>query len=124
LDAVARGQGSDGGNGHHLLVAKDAQKFARQMGFKIEEGLIGDRRASAGSNGSGEPTPSTAGLYLNQDFGAAGSTARGEANLFALSSFFIVKAMGRGMHANVFCVRWLLAFCLPCGRHHAGNQEP
>ena len=27
-----------------------------------------------------------------------GSTGRGEANFFALSSFFIVEAMGRGMH--------------------------
>jgi N4-(beta-N-acetylglucosaminyl)-L-asparaginase len=28
---------------HLLLVGKDAQDFARKMGFKVEEGLIGDR---------------------------------------------------------------------------------
>jgi N4-(beta-N-acetylglucosaminyl)-L-asparaginase len=151
---------------HHLLVGKDAQTFARRMGFKIEEGLIGDqarerwlewkrrtdpghyldpkKRAELGHkvgldmvreglidadsywgtincdgiNSKGEICGTTttsglawkipgragdspiigAGLYVNQDFGAAGSTGRGEANLYALSSFFIVEAMGRGMH--------------------------
>jgi N4-(beta-N-acetylglucosaminyl)-L-asparaginase len=39
-----------------------------------------------------------AGLYVTPDVGAAGSTGRGEANLYALSSFFIVDAMSRGMH--------------------------
>jgi len=38
-----------------------------------------------------------AGLYVAQGTGAAGSTGRGEANLYGLSSFFIVEAMGRGM---------------------------
>ena len=151
---------------HHLLVGKDAQAFARNMGFKIEEGLIGDRarqlwlewkrrtdpehyldpkkRAEAGYstgldmvreglidaesywgtincdgiNAKGEICGTTttsglawkipgragdspiigAGLYVSQDAGAAGSTGRGEANLYNLSSFFIVEAMGRGMH--------------------------
>jgi N4-(beta-N-acetylglucosaminyl)-L-asparaginase len=151
---------------HHLLVGKDAQTFARNMGFTIEPGLIGDqarqrwlewkRRTDPGHyldpktrgelgqkvgldmvreglidaesywgtincdgiNAKGEICGTTttsglawkipgragdspilgAGLYVNQDFGAAGSTGRGEANLYALSSFFIVEAMGRGMH--------------------------
>ena len=37
-----------------------------------------------------------AGLYVDGDVGAAGSTGRGEANLYNLSSFFIVDEMRRG----------------------------
>ena len=39
-----------------------------------------------------------AGLYVDNDVGAAGSTGRGEANLFNVSSFLIVECMRRGMH--------------------------
>lgn len=39
-----------------------------------------------------------AGLYVDNDVGAAGSTGRGEANLFNLSSYLIVENMRRGMH--------------------------
>ncbi len=39
-----------------------------------------------------------AGLYVDGDIGAAGSTGRGEANLFNLCSFFIVEEMRRGRH--------------------------
>jgi N4-(beta-N-acetylglucosaminyl)-L-asparaginase len=39
-----------------------------------------------------------AGLYVDGEIGAAGSTGRGEANLFNLSSFLIVENMRRGMH--------------------------
>jgi N4-(beta-N-acetylglucosaminyl)-L-asparaginase len=39
-----------------------------------------------------------AGLYVRNGVGAAGSTGRGEANLYHLSAFFIVEAMQRGMH--------------------------
>jgi len=38
-----------------------------------------------------------AGLYVDNDVGAAGSTGRGEANLFNLSSYLIVENMRRGM---------------------------
>jgi len=38
-----------------------------------------------------------AGLYVDNDIGAAGSTGRGEANLYNLSSFLIVEMMRRGM---------------------------
>jgi N4-(beta-N-acetylglucosaminyl)-L-asparaginase len=37
-----------------------------------------------------------AGLYVDGDIGAAGSTGRGEANLYNLSSFLIVESMRRG----------------------------
>jgi len=37
-----------------------------------------------------------AGLYVDGEVGAAGSTGRGEANLFALGSFFIVESMRSG----------------------------
>ena len=39
-----------------------------------------------------------AGLYVDGAAGAAGSTGRGEANLFGLSSFLIVELMRKGMH--------------------------
>lgn len=39
-----------------------------------------------------------AGLYVDNDVGAAGSTGRGEANLYNLSSFLIVEEMRRGRH--------------------------
>ena len=39
-----------------------------------------------------------AGLYVDGDVGAAGSTGRGEANLFNLCSFLIVEKMRDGMH--------------------------
>ncbi len=39
-----------------------------------------------------------AGLYVDGEVGAAGSTGRGESNLFSVSSFLIVENMRRGMH--------------------------
>jgi N4-(beta-N-acetylglucosaminyl)-L-asparaginase len=39
-----------------------------------------------------------AGLYVDDNVGAAGSTGRGEANLYGLLSFFIVEEMRRGKH--------------------------
>ena len=38
-----------------------------------------------------------AGLYVDGDVGAAGSTGRGEANLYNLSSYLIVENLRRGM---------------------------
>ncbi len=38
-----------------------------------------------------------AGLYVDGEVGAAGSTGRGEANLFSLASFLIVESMRQGM---------------------------
>jgi N4-(beta-N-acetylglucosaminyl)-L-asparaginase len=150
---------------HILLVGKDAQKFARNMGFKIQDDLNTEKsrrlwlewkrrsdkehylnpkdRAEAGRragmamvaeglvdpqhfygtincnavNAKGEIAGVTttsgvawkipgrvgdspiigAGLYVDGDVGAAGSTGRGEANLFSLASFWIVEAMRNGM---------------------------
>jgi N4-(beta-N-acetylglucosaminyl)-L-asparaginase len=39
-----------------------------------------------------------AGLYVDGAVGAAGSTGRGEANLYGLCSFLIVESMRRGLH--------------------------
>ncbi len=39
-----------------------------------------------------------AGLYVDNEVGAAGSTGRGEANLYNLCSFLVVENMRRGMH--------------------------
>jgi N4-(beta-N-acetylglucosaminyl)-L-asparaginase len=39
-----------------------------------------------------------AGLYVDGEVGAAGSTGRGESNLYNLSSFLIVEEMRRGAH--------------------------
>ena len=49
-----------------------------------------------------------AGLYVDGEVGAAGSTGRGEANLYNLCSFLIVEEMRRGKH--------------PEGRRHGGAQ--
>ena len=38
-----------------------------------------------------------AGLWVDNEVGAAGSTGRGEANLYNLSSFFIVESLRRGL---------------------------
>jgi len=46
-----------------------------------------------------------AGLYVDNDVGAAGSTGRGEANLQTCASFRIVDAMGRGMSPEQACLR-------------------
>jgi len=149
---------------HHLLVGRDAQQFARNMGFKIEDDLNTERsrnlwlewkrrsdpvhyldpakREAAlraidrqmmaeglidpnhfygtincnGLNARGEICGVTttsglawkipgrvgdspilgAGLYVDGAIGAAGSTGRGEANLFSLASFLIVDEMRRG----------------------------
>src|SRR5207253_10312639 len=39
-----------------------------------------------------------AGLYVDGDVGAAGSTGRGEANLYNLTSYLIVENLRRGLH--------------------------
>jgi len=150
---------------HVLLVGRDAQKFARNLGFKIEDDLNTEKsrrlwlewkrrtdpehypnpkdRAEASYraglqmvaeglidpdhfygtincnavNGKGELAGATttsglawkipgrvgdspilgAGLYVDGTVGAAGSTGRGEANLFSLGSFLIVELMRNGM---------------------------
>jgi N4-(beta-N-acetylglucosaminyl)-L-asparaginase len=149
---------------HHLIVGHDAQQFARNMGFKIEDDLNTERsralwlewkrridpehfldpkkRADAGHragqsmvaaglidpdhyygtincngvNARGEICGVTttsglafkipgrvgdspilgAGLYVDGEIGAAGSTGRGEANLYSLCSFMLVEAMRNG----------------------------
>ena len=149
---------------HHLIVGKDAQQFARGMGFKIEEDLNTERSRSLwlewkrrtdplhyldpvkreaamrevdrqmmaeglidpnhfygtincnGVNAKGEICGVTttsglswkipgrvgdspilgAGLYVDGAVGAAGSTGRGEANLYSLASFLIVEEMRHG----------------------------
>jgi N4-(beta-N-acetylglucosaminyl)-L-asparaginase len=151
---------------HHLIVGDDAQRFARTMGFKIEDDLNTERSRRAwiewkrrtdplhyldpnkkeaalrrvdlemmaegwvdpnhfygtincnGVNARGEVCGVTttsglawkipgrvgdspilgAGLYVDGEVGAAGSTGRGEANLFSLASFLIVEGMRRGLH--------------------------
>ena len=150
---------------HHLLVDEGAQRFARNMGFTIEDDLNTphsrelwlewkrrtdahhypdpESRAQAGFetglqmvaegkidaehyygtincngvNGAGDICGVTttsglawkipgrvgdspilgAGLYVDNDVGAAGSTGRGEANLYSLASFLIVEFMRQGL---------------------------
>jgi N4-(beta-N-acetylglucosaminyl)-L-asparaginase len=151
---------------HHLLIGRDAQTFARNMGFTVEPDLNTERsralwlewkrrsdpahyldpekRAHAWQdaglqmareglidpdhywgtincnaiNARGEICGVTttsglawkipgrvgdspilgAGLYVDGAVGAAGSTGRGEANLYNLCSFLIVEEMRRGVH--------------------------
>jgi N4-(beta-N-acetylglucosaminyl)-L-asparaginase len=149
---------------HHLLVGRDAQTFARNMGFTIEDDLNSEnsrrkwldwkrrfdpqhyldpaKRAQAGYEAGlqmvreglihpdhyygtinccgvsargdvcgvtttsglawkipgrvGDSPILGAGLYVDGDVGAAGSTGRGEANLYGLCSFLIVELMRQG----------------------------
>ena len=149
---------------HHLIVGRDAQAFARNMGFTIEADLNTERSRDAwlewkrrirpvalsrsdqagggaatsildmmaeglidpkhyygtincnGINAAGDICGVTttsglawkipgrvgdspilgAGLYVDGSVGAAGSTGRGEANLYNLCSFLIVEEMRRG----------------------------
>ena len=151
---------------HHLLVGDGAQRFARQIGFTIEDDLNTehsrkawrewrrridpghwldpDKRVSesrrvveellaegaltsrhlhgtihcdglspkgelcgvVSTSGRAWKIPGRvgdspilgAGLYVDGEVGAAGSTGRGEANLYGLSSFFIVEELRRGRH--------------------------
>jgi N4-(beta-N-acetylglucosaminyl)-L-asparaginase len=151
---------------HHLIVGQDAQRFARTMGFKIEDDLNTETSRKAwlewkrrtdplhylepikkqaalrqveqdmmnegwvdpnhfygtincnGVNARGDVCGVTttsglawkipgrvgdspilgAGLYVDGEVGAAGSTGRGEANLYNLASFLIVEGMRRGLH--------------------------
>ncbi len=152
---------------HHLLVGKDAQTFARNMGFEIlpdlntprsraawlewkkstdgtrwikdpearqaaerkvlldmiARGLVDEQHVYGtincnGVNAKGEVCGVTttsglawkipgrlgdspilgAGLYVDGEVGAAGSTGRGEANLFGLCSYLVVEEMRRGKH--------------------------
>jgi N4-(beta-N-acetylglucosaminyl)-L-asparaginase len=39
-----------------------------------------------------------AGLYVDNEVGAVGSTGRGESNLYSLCSFLVIECMRRGMH--------------------------
>jgi N4-(beta-N-acetylglucosaminyl)-L-asparaginase len=149
---------------HHLIVGQDATRFARSLGFRIQEDLNTERsrntwlewkrrtdplhyldpakRGAAfkavdrqmfaeglidpnhfygtincnGVNARGDVCGVTttsglswkipgrvgdspilgAGLYVDNAVGAAGSTGRGEANLYSLASFLIVEEMRRG----------------------------
>ncbi|MCI0605785.1 N(4)-(beta-N-acetylglucosaminyl)-L-asparaginase [bacterium] len=151
---------------HHLIVGEGAQRFARNMGFVIEDDLNTENSRKAwlewkrktdpkyyldpekrskldrkimremvaqgilastrmhgtincdGINAKGEICGVTttsglswkvpgrvgdspilgAGLYMDGATGAAGSTGRGEANLFNLSSYLVVEALRRGIH--------------------------
>ena len=157
---------------HLLLVGRDAQRFARQLGFRIEDDLNTEKsrklwlewkrrtdaehypdpkaRAAAGDrqrakmiaeglihpehafgtincnaiNAKGELAGVTttsglswkipgrvgdspiigAGLYVDNEVGAAGSTGRGEANLYSLNSFLIVERMRAGASPKDACM--------------------
>ena len=107
--------------GHWLDPAKRAQEAARVRREMAAEGLIDPRHVHGtincnGINARGEICGVTttsglswkipgrvgdspilgAGLYVDGEVGAAGSTGRGEANLYSLASFLIVDEMRRG----------------------------
>jgi N4-(beta-N-acetylglucosaminyl)-L-asparaginase len=150
---------------HHLIVVDDAQRFARQMGFTVEDdlntpesrrlwlewkrrvdparyldpatraeaahaaglemvaagmidplhyyGTINCNAVNARGDVCGVTTTSGlawkipgrvgdspilgAGLYVDNEVGAAGSTGRGEANLYNLTSYLVVESLRRGM---------------------------
>jgi len=108
---------------HYLDPAKRAEASAQVSRQMMAEGLIDPQHFYGtincdGVNAKGELCGVTttsglawkipgrvgdspilgAGLYVDGEVGAAGSTGRGEANLFALSSFFVVEGLRNGMH--------------------------
>jgi N4-(beta-N-acetylglucosaminyl)-L-asparaginase len=108
----------------HYLDPKSRAEVWRREGLKmVREGLIREERFYGtincdGVNSKGEVCGVTttsglswkipgrvgdspilgAGLYVDGAVGAAGSTGRGEANLYNLCSFLIVEEMRRGKH--------------------------
>jgi N4-(beta-N-acetylglucosaminyl)-L-asparaginase len=108
---------------HYLDPAKRTEAGDRARREMVAEGLLDPERVYGtincdGLNAKGEICGVTttsglswkipgrvgdspilgAGLYLDGDVGAAGSTGRGEANLFNLSSYLIVEGLRRGLH--------------------------
>jgi N4-(beta-N-acetylglucosaminyl)-L-asparaginase len=108
---------------HYLDPKKRAAASRRATRQMVAEGLIDARHIYGtincdGINGKGEICGVTttsglawkipgrvgdspilgAGLYVDGEIGAAGSTGRGEANLYNLCSYLIVENMRRGMH--------------------------
>ncbi|HEV2803693.1 MAG TPA: N(4)-(beta-N-acetylglucosaminyl)-L-asparaginase [Chthoniobacterales bacterium] len=108
---------------HYLDPQKRAEAGRKAMREMIAEGLIDARHIYGtincdGINAKGEICGVTttsglswkisgrvgdspilgAGLYVDGEVGAAGSTGRGEANLYNLCSFLIVENMRKGMH--------------------------
>ena len=179
---------------HHLLVGRDSQRFARNMGFKIEDDLNTEKsrrlwldwkrrtdpshylnpkdRAEAsyragqamvveglidsehfhgtvncvGVNARGEVAGVTstsglawkipgrvsdsailgAGLYVDGDVGAAGSTGRGEATLFSVGSCLIIESMRSGMSpkdAGMIALKRIVANTME-RRLHNGRGKP
>jgi N4-(beta-N-acetylglucosaminyl)-L-asparaginase len=108
---------------HYLDPQKRAETGSRVMMEMVAEGLIDPQHIHGtincdGINAKGEICGVTttsglawkipgrvgdspilgAGLFVDGEVGAAGSTGRGEANLYNLCSFLIVEEMRRGMH--------------------------
>jgi N4-(beta-N-acetylglucosaminyl)-L-asparaginase len=108
---------------HYLDPQKRAEAGSRVMMEMVAEGLIDPQHIYGtincnGINARGEICGVTttsglawkipgrvgdspilgAGLYVDGEVGAAGSTGRGETNLYNLCSFLIVENMRRGMH--------------------------
>ena len=107
---------------HYLDPQKRAEAGRRALLQMVAEGLIDPQHIYGtincdGINAKGEICGTTttsglafkipgrvgdspilgAGLWVDQDVGAAGSTGRGEANLYNLCSYFIVECMRKGM---------------------------
>lgn len=117
-DLIGRGRGS-----RELALRERSDAFLRAGLDMVREGLIPEHSFwgtincnAVGPNGDvcgvtttsglawkipgrvGDSPILGAGLYLDNDVGAAGSTGRGEANLYNLSSAMIVEFMRQGMH--------------------------
>lgn len=117
---------------HYLDPAKRAEGFRREFHNMMREGLIDPAHAYGtincnGINAKGELCGVTttsglswkipgrvgdspilgAGLYVDQSVGAAGSTGRGEANLYGLNSFLVVEEMHRGRAPKDACMEAL-----------------
>ena len=85
---------------------QEAPQFARRvpgllvgLGKRVGSGHLSlDVRKGELPGRVGDCPGPGAGLHVDGDVGAAGSTGRGEAKLYNLSSFMIVENMRRGLH--------------------------
>src|SRR5437763_12685682 len=114
---------------HYLDPQKRAEVWRRESLKMVREGLIGEEHLYGtincdGVNTKGEICGVTttsglawkipgrvgdspilgAGLYVDGAVGAAGSTGRGEANLYGLCSFVIIEEMRHGRHPKDACM--------------------
>jgi N4-(beta-N-acetylglucosaminyl)-L-asparaginase len=111
---------SDNDDWIHPEASEESARRLKELGIDFTYGTINCCALTTGGDLAGVTTTSGlsykiagrvgdspiigAGLYVDNDVGAAGSTGRGEANLQNLSSFMVVEFMRGGMPPQEACI--------------------